>query len=107
MRGIQLDESVTKDILSFRKPKLAETTAKPEEVKTEKVEEAKKTKKEEPVVESHVCPLCESKLEEEISDEKLQEHVDYLLSVINENFTEDGEESLDEDSEEEASNESK
>lgn len=46
----------------------------------------------------HVCPLCESHLEEPISEEKIQEHVDYFLEVINENFDIVGDD-LDEDEE--------
>jgi len=38
----------------------------------------------EEAVEAHVCPLCESKLEEPISDEKLAEHVDFMVGVISE-----------------------
>jgi len=38
----------------------------------------------EEAVEAHVCPLCESKLEEAISDEKLAEHVDFMVGVISE-----------------------
>jgi transcription elongation factor Elf1 len=58
--------------------------------------------------EKHVCPLCESHLEEPISEEKIQEHVDYFLDVINENFdivgddldeTEEVEEEADEEAE--------
>ena len=39
----------------------------------------------------HACPLCESELEEPISEERLAEHVDYLLNVLNEATDEDGE----------------
>ena len=35
-------------------------------------------------VEAHVCPLCESQLEEAISDEQLAEHVDFMVGIINE-----------------------
>jgi DNA repair exonuclease SbcCD ATPase subunit len=35
-------------------------------------------------VEAHVCPLCESQLEEAISDEQLAEHVDFMVGVISE-----------------------
>jgi DNA repair exonuclease SbcCD ATPase subunit len=38
----------------------------------------------EEAVEAHVCPLCESQLEEAISDEQLAEHVDFMVSVISE-----------------------
>lgn len=38
----------------------------------------------EEAVEAHVCPLCESQLEEAISDEQLAEHVDFMVGIINE-----------------------
>ena len=38
----------------------------------------------EEAVEAHVCPLCESHLEEAISDERLAEHVDFMVGIINE-----------------------
>jgi hypothetical protein len=38
----------------------------------------------EEAVEAHVCPLCESQLEEAISDEQLAEHVDFMVGVISE-----------------------
>jgi len=44
----------------------------------------------------HVCPLCESQLEEAISEEQMSEHVGFMLSVLNESLEDDGE-SLDED----------
>jgi DNA repair exonuclease SbcCD ATPase subunit len=34
--------------------------------------------------ETHSCPLCESTLEESISDEKLTEHIEMMLGIINE-----------------------
>jgi hypothetical protein len=33
---------------------------------------------------AHVCPLCESKLEEDISDEQLMEHVNLMVEIISE-----------------------
>lgn len=44
-----------------------------EEVETEEVNE-----------ETHSCPLCESSLESPISDEKLTEHIEMMLGIINE-----------------------
>lgn len=38
----------------------------------------------EEAAEAHVCPLCESQLEEAISDEQLAEHVDFMVGIINE-----------------------
>jgi hypothetical protein len=32
----------------------------------------------------HVCPLCESHLEEPISDDQLSEHVDLMINIIDE-----------------------
>lgn len=34
--------------------------------------------------ETHSCPLCESTLEQPISDEKLTEHIEMMLGIINE-----------------------
>jgi DNA repair exonuclease SbcCD ATPase subunit len=34
--------------------------------------------------ETHSCPLCESALEEPVSDEKLTEHIEMMLGIINE-----------------------
>lgn len=34
--------------------------------------------------ETHVCPLCESHLEEPVSDEQLTEHIEMMLGIINE-----------------------
>lgn len=33
---------------------------------------------------AHVCPLCESTLQEAITDEQLSEHVDFMVGIINE-----------------------
>ena len=33
---------------------------------------------------AHVCPLCESHLEEQITDEQLAEHVDLMVNIIDE-----------------------
>jgi DNA repair exonuclease SbcCD ATPase subunit len=34
--------------------------------------------------EDHVCPLCESHLDAEISDDNLREHLDLMVSILNE-----------------------
>lgn len=97
MRGITLTEDFVKQIVGTSPAKKISESA-------------------EASAEAHVCPLCESHLEEPISEEKIQEHVDYFLDVINENFdivgeelneeeeVEDGEE-LDESEDEEESEE--
>lgn len=41
-------------------------------------------KDEAPSEEAHVCPLCESKLEADISDDQLKEHVEMIASIITE-----------------------
>lgn len=72
-------------------------------VKLDENKEVEKEEKEEEVVvveeaveEDHYCPLCDSKLEEALSDEKLEEHVEYILNVINESEDSEGED-LDEE----------
>lgn len=67
MRGITLSDEFVSQIVGKTAAKISEST-------------------EAPQAEAHVCPLCESHLEEPISEEKIQEHVDYFLDVINENF---------------------
>ena len=57
-----------------------------EESKEEEViEEATKVEEE---VEVHTCPLCESELQEPISEEVMKEHVTMLLELINESMEE-------------------
>lgn len=106
MKGINVSESLVNSVLDFVKPghtKKIEEAKAAETAKAEtkpKVEETTETA-EEP--EDHVCPLCESKLEQPLTQEQLKEHVDYFLRIINENFDADGEsldEETDEDSEE-------
>jgi DNA repair exonuclease SbcCD ATPase subunit len=58
----------------------------------------------EEAVEAHVCPLCESQLEEAITDEQLAEHVDFMVGVISE-MEDITDEDLDELAEEIASDE--
>lgn len=64
--GVKLTESV-------QEPQAQE--AESDDEQQEQIEEA---------VEGHVCPLCESQLEEAISDERLAEHVDFMVGVISE-----------------------
>ena len=42
----------------------------------------------------HVCPLCESFVEEGISDEAILEHLESVVEVLNEAYEEDSEEDL-------------
>lgn len=58
---------------------------------------------EESTDEEHTCPLCDSKLEEEISRDALKEFTDLVLEALNEATTLDEEDldELDEDTEDE------
>jgi len=68
MRGITLTEDFVSQIVGKPAVKISESQEGGEHI------------------EAHVCPLCESHLEEPLSEERIQEHVDYFLDVINENF---------------------
>lgn len=82
--------------IDVKKPALSEST------ETDQVEEGYEE------VEAHTCPLCESTLDEAISDERLDEHfsemIDILDEVLSESFDEEGnpiQESEDPDEEDE------
>lgn len=100
MRGMDIAKEIYEDILKSKvwadqgvKVNLKESTEVSEEV--EAIEE-----------ETHVCPLCESTLEEPISEEKIEEHVNSLVDVVLEAFGEGVDlESLDEEVDEEDSEE--
>jgi hypothetical protein len=74
MRGINVSDDFVSQILGKPVAKLSESSVVEETVNEETAEDV------------HVCPLCESHLEEEISQEKIDEHINFFLSVINENF---------------------
>ena len=53
---------------------------------------------EDATIEEHTCPLCESTLEEELSDEALLEHLEKISNLLSEDSVEeDVEEDVDED----------
>lgn len=108
MKGVTVENSLVNEVFRFMGLKESQEAPK-EEVKEDEVEEdSDESEDSEEVLESediHVCPLCESKLETPLTEERLQEHIDLVLNIINENFTEDGE-SLDEELEEDVSEES-
>ena len=86
MKGINVtDEYANAVIAQCPIQEIADTATKAEEViqEAEAIVEAEE--------EGHECPLCESELQEPISEERLAEHVDYLLNVLNEATDEDGE----------------
>ena len=90
MKNVSTGSEVTRVLIEAAdwgfSPKYKEEAEKAE---TEVIEESAETteKVTEEVVEEfveediHVCPLCESKLEEELSDEILSEHINEILEI--------------------------
>jgi len=89
MRYIDVEDDFVKKILTASSPK-AGTLSESQEVFEEGYDEEQ---------EAHACPLCESQLEEPISEEAMQECVDFIMQTINEAIELEGE--LFEESEEE------
>ena len=81
MRYINVDDEFVGKILAANQ--LAESKDLNESQEVEVVEEA--------CEEGHVCPLCESELDEPISEQNMQECVDFILGTINEALEQDGE----------------
>jgi hypothetical protein len=81
MRYINVDDEFVGQILAANQ--LAESKDLQESQEVEVVEEA--------CEEGHVCPLCESELDAPISEEAMQECVDFILGTINEALEQDGE----------------
>tara|TARA_R100001079_G_scaffold97873_1_gene61525 strand:- start:250 stop:561 length:312 start_codon:yes stop_codon:yes gene_type:complete len=81
MRYINVDDSFVGEILAANKLSNSKDLNESQEV--EVVEEA--------CEEGHVCPLCESELDAPISEEAMQECVDFILGTINEALEQDGE----------------
>jgi len=81
MRYINVDDEFVGQILAANQ--LAESKDLNESQEVEVVEEA--------CEEGHVCPLCESELDAPISEEAMQECVDFILGTINEALEQDGE----------------
>ena len=93
MRYINVDDDYVGQILAANQ--LTESKEVNEAQEVEVVEEA--------CEEGHVCPLCESELDGPISEEAMQECVDFILGTINEALEQDGEsleEAEDEDEDE-------
>tara|TARA_S200002703_G_scaffold144037_1_gene137446 strand:+ start:463 stop:840 length:378 start_codon:yes stop_codon:yes gene_type:complete len=80
MRYINVDDDFVGQILAANQ--LTESKDITESKEVEVVEEAQ--------VEEHVCPLCESELDAPISEEAMQECVDFILGTINEALEQDG-----------------
>jgi len=66
----------------------------------EKAEEAPQVVEEEVNEEEHYCPMCESQLEEPISEDKMQECIDIIVDALNEAIDSDGEELNEEEDQE-------
>ena len=81
MRYINVDDEFVGKILAANQ--LVESKDLNESQEVEVVEEA--------CEEGHVCPLCESELDEPISEQNMQECVDFILGTINEALEQDGE----------------
>ena len=75
MRYVDVSDEYVASVLSANKLKAEQKID--ESAKVDQVQEEEQ-------VEGHVCPLCESHLEEAIPEENLQECVDYILDSINE-----------------------
>ena len=81
MRYINVDDDFVGKILAANQ--LTESKDLNESQEVEVVEEA--------CEEGHVCPLCESELDEPISEQAMKECVDFILGTINEALEQDGE----------------
>lgn len=81
MRYINVDDEFVGKILAANQ--LAAPAGLNESQEVEVVEEA--------CAEEHVCPLCESQLEEPIPEQNMQECVDFILGTINEAIELEGE----------------
>ena len=81
MRYINVDDDYVGQILAANQ--LVESKEINEAQEVEVVEEA--------CEDGHVCPLCESVLDAPISEEAMQECVEFILGTINEALEQDGE----------------
>lgn len=78
----EVDQILNQSFWGMNGIKLTENTEAAVEAAPEA--EVEETEVEEVNEETHSCPLCESALEEAISDEKLTEHIEMMLGIINE-----------------------
>ena len=70
-----------------------------EEVAVEAPAEVVSEAKEEEVIEEecYTCPLCESSLENELSEDRISEHLDFVLDLLSESGDDDDEDDEDDD----------
>jgi hypothetical protein len=85
MRYINVDDDYVGKILA------ANQLAEAKEESQELVESQEVEVVEESQADGHVCPLCESELDAPISEESMQECVDFILGTINEALEQEGE----------------
>lgn len=81
--GIKTAPKVNEEVKPEVKPE-AKSEDKPAEKIDEAAKEPKIEDKKEEKKEEHVCPLCESKLANPLSDEKLLEHVEAMAQMFDE-----------------------
>jgi|TARA_E500000305_G_scaffold54562_1_gene43581 hypothetical protein len=93
MRYIDVADEYVNQILEANKlSNHSLTEAKKPEMKKKDEEEDKKMEKQEESTELHQCPLCESELDEALTVERIQEHIEQILETINEAEEFEGEE---------------
>lgn len=96
MRYVDVADEFVNQILEANKltnQSLTEAkAAKPQVEEKEEEEEKVAPKKTEEATELHQCPLCESQLDEALTVERIQEHIEQILETINEAEEFEGEE---------------
>jgi DNA repair exonuclease SbcCD ATPase subunit len=82
----EVDQILNQSFWKLGGVKLTESTeaAPAEEVEAQEAQAEESEEVEQVTEETHTCPLCESELAEDISDEKLTEHIEMMLGIINE-----------------------
>lgn len=78
----QVDQIIAQSSWGKTGVRLAETKAPIAESTEPQAQEAQP--EETPVQAAHVCPLCESELQQDITDEQLAEHIDLMVDIIDE-----------------------
>lgn len=78
----QVDQIIAQSSWGKTGVRLAETKAPIAESTEPQAQEAQP--EEAPVQAAHVCPLCESELQQDITDEQLAEHIDLMVDIIDE-----------------------
>jgi len=95
----EVDQLISQSFWGKSGVSLKEDTQVQEDVGSEVQSDDDDSQEEVVTEETHTCPLCESTLENDISDEKLTEHIEMMLGIINEmnDITDEELESIEED----------